>query len=100
VKVCLALLILELKTKLAQEEFEMGRLFSPEEREERIVSIKKNIRDSTETEKATGALRKCPICRAPYMKVGGCLNMQCMRCKRRFTDRRDNDELGILATGS
>jgi hypothetical protein len=77
----------------------MGRSLSLEEREDRFVSlemIKTNFRDSKETEKATRALRKCPKCRAPYMKIDGCEHMKCGRCKKLFNDPRTRDELGHL----
>jgi hypothetical protein len=103
VKVCLALFIVELKKKMAQEELELGRLLTPKEREEKLALIKKNVRDSEETERATGALRKCPgpKCRAPYMKIAGCEHMKCGRCKKKlFNDTRPKDELEVFRLGS
>jgi hypothetical protein len=98
VLVRLALIIVELKRKMAQEELELGRSLSLEEREERLASIEKNVRDSAETEKATSALLKCPFCQAPYMKEGGCLHMRCVICKREFTDMREKHELELFPT--
>jgi hypothetical protein len=92
----LALIILELKKKMAQEELELGRSLSLEEREDRLELIMKNARDLAETEKATSALLKCPFCQAPYMKIDGCEHMKCGRCKKYFNDPRTRDELGHL----